>query len=89
MKVISPFLPKETILQSLRSTLHEPHYHTVLVGTYRAVCAPPIDLLQEGVAIILRVTRDDSWLAKTIANAYNRLTLGCLVSIVRDFWTCQ
>ena len=48
-----------------------------------------IDLFQEGVAIILRVTRDDSWLAKAISNAYSRLTLGCLVSIVCDFFTYQ
>ena len=48
-----------------------------------------IDLFQEGVAIILRVTRDDSWLAEEVANTYSRLTLGCLVSIVREFLTCQ
>ena len=48
-----------------------------------------IDLFQEGVAIILRVTRDDSWLAEAVANTYRRLTLGCLVSIVREFLTCQ
>ena len=48
-----------------------------------------IDLFQEGVAIILRVTRDDSWLAETVANTYTRLTLGCLVSIAREFLTCQ
>ena len=48
-----------------------------------------IDLFQEGVAIILRVTRDNSWLAKAIANTYIRLTLGCLVSIVCELLTCQ
>ena len=48
-----------------------------------------IDLSQEGVAITLRVTRDDSWLAKAIVNTYNRLTSDCLVAIVRDFLTCQ
>ena len=48
-----------------------------------------IDLFQEGVAIILRVMRDDSWLAEAVANTYSRLTLGCLASIVRDLLTCQ
>ena len=48
-----------------------------------------IDLFQEGVAMILRVTRDDSWLARAVANTYSKLTLGCLVSIIREFWTCQ
>ena len=41
-----------------------------------------IGLFSEGMAIILRVTRIDSWLAKAVANTYCRLTLGCLVSIV-------
>ena len=49
----------------------------------------PIDLFHEGVTIIFRVTRDDSWLAKAITNTYSRLTLGFLVSIVREFLTCQ
>ena len=32
-------------------------------------------LFQEGVAILLRVTRDDSWLTKAVANTYSRLNV--------------
>ena len=35
------------------------------------------------------MTRNGSRLAEAVANTYSRLTLGCLVSIVREFWTCQ
>ena len=35
-----------------------------------------MDPVQEGVAVILRVTRDDSWLAKGVATTYSTLTLG-------------
>ena len=56
--------------------------------TYVLYCGS-IDLFQEGVAIILCVTRDDSRLAEAVANTNSTLTLGCLDSIVRDFLTCQ
>ena len=28
-------------------------------------------------------------MAKAVANAYSKLTVGCLLSIVREFWTRQ
>ena len=76
-------------------------HHVVLIALMKAllerrrlvqykICeSVRIDLFQKGVAIILRVTRDDSWLAKAVANTYSILTLGFLVSIVCEFWKCQ